>query len=86
MLPDGETIHTFVNPAGMLVGADWTREQVIEAIQQFGAELSGGMATRMNHGMVLFRGDRIRSNALFIETKTEAALSAALRERAGGER
>jgi hypothetical protein len=68
MLPDGEWIHTFSNAAGfVLVGADWSREDVIEAIRTKGAEKSGPMATGTNHGICLV-GER-----LFIETRSNPA-------------
>lgn len=65
MLPDGDTIHTFRNPAGMLLGADWSRADVIKAIEQHEVELAGDTATQMKHGMVLHDG----RGYLFIQTK-----------------
>ena len=65
MLPDKEDIHTFRNPGGMLVGADWGREIIVEAIEKCGCELSGDQATTMKHGLVL----QDEHGYLFIETK-----------------
>lgn len=65
MLPDGDDIHTFRNGSGMLIGADWRREQVIEALRQYKPELSGETATRMNHGIYL----EDAHGPLFIATK-----------------
>lgn len=66
MLPKRDTIHTFRNPGpGMLVGADWTRDEIIESVELYGAELSGEKATQMGHGM-LIRDDH---GYVFIETK-----------------
>lgn len=46
MIGDSERIHTFRNPAaGMMLGADWDRDQILEAIKKHGVELSGPMAT-----------------------------------------
>lgn len=63
MLPDGEKIHTF-RQGVCLIGADWKRDQILEAIREHGAELSGPLATRMKHGLVIFDPE-----TLFIETK-----------------
>lgn len=67
MLPDGEYIHTFRGGNGMMIGADWTREQIVAAIRETDhRELAGALATAMGHGLV------IRSNGtLFVATKRE---------------
>jgi hypothetical protein len=68
MLPDGDTIHTFRNPAwGLLLGADWSREYILNAIEKHGCELTGGMAAGMNHGIWI--NDQKDGGGLFIETK-----------------
>ena len=68
MLPDGDEIHTFLNPgAGLMVGVDWHREEVVGLIRSHGAELSGPEATRMGHGLVVIRG----SEPVFIATKRQ---------------
>ena len=70
MLPEGAWVHTFSNPfGGMMIGADWSREHVIEAIRAGTAELSGATATRMNHGIALRTSAGRR---LFVETKKPA--------------
>jgi hypothetical protein len=71
LLPEGDEIHTFVNPGGMLVGADWGRTKVLELLKTGAPELSGEMATNMGHGVVAWRnvdGDD-RSDPIFIATK-----------------
>lgn len=65
MLPDGERIHTFRSGGRVLVGADWPRAELVAAIEEHGAELSGEMATAMQHGICLF--DHV--GWLFIETR-----------------
>lgn len=65
MLPEGDTIHTFRSGRAMLIGADWSRIQIITAMEKFGVELSGPSATFMNHGLVL----KDETGHLFIETK-----------------
>lgn len=71
MLPEGDTIHTFRNPAGVLIGADWHREDLIKHIKEYKPELSGGMAEGMNHGIVII--DNL--GALFIATKKQENLT-----------
>lgn len=64
MLPDGDDIHTFRSSPMCLIGADWRREQIIEAIRDGGVELAGPTATSMGHGLVL-----CNDRTLFIATK-----------------
>lgn len=64
-LQDGEYIHTFVNPGGMLIGADWPRSKVLEAFSEFQIEETGETAQRMNHGLAFNDGKRY----VFVETK-----------------
>lgn len=67
MLPDGDTIHTFRNDSSwMMIGAGWTRKNIIEAITKHGCELSGPMAARMNHGLWVNDG---QGRGLFVETR-----------------
>jgi hypothetical protein len=65
LLPEGERVHTFVNPAGMLVGADWDRAEVLALLRAGRPERSGEQATAMGHGIVAFRA----SGPVFIETR-----------------
>ena len=59
MLPESDTIHTFVNPgASMLIGADWSRKQVLETFKKFTPELSGKEASSMKHGIVIWDGKK----------------------------
>lgn len=66
VLPDGDTIHTFLNPlAGAMLGADWDRSEVVEAITKSPCiHLTGPMARSMKHGLAIEQGDRY----VFIET------------------
>lgn len=64
---DGGEIHTFRQWAFGLIGADWPREKLIEAIEKYGVEESGQLATSMHHGLVLMDGQ----GPLFIETVEE---------------
>ena len=65
MLADGERVHTFRSAGFAMIGADWPREKLIEAIKQYGAELSGPSASQMRHGMAII--DDV--GALFVETR-----------------
>lgn len=68
MLPEGDEIHTFVNPAGMLVGADWSRTSIEKAIRETDRrELAGSLATGMGHGLLINDGGRL----VFIATRKE---------------
>lgn len=69
LLPGGEEIHTFFNPAiGMLIGADWSRAAVLKLLAQSPQrEVSGPSAQSMGHGLAAYRDGR----AIFIETRTE---------------
>lgn len=64
MLPDGEDVHTF-RQGGMMLGADWSREDLISEIRATDRRvLTGDVATGMGHGMAIWsRG------WLFIETR-----------------
>jgi len=53
MLADGDSVHCFLNPGGILLGADWSREDVhayLDAAETI--ELAGEPATAMKHGLV----------------------------------
>jgi hypothetical protein len=66
MLPDGDTIHTFRSSIpGVIIGADWERENLLEAIKIHNPELSGNQAAAMNHGLIIID----QHGPLFIETK-----------------
>ena len=65
MLPDGKDIHTFRSTYGMLMGADFERQKLLEKMKDHKIELSGEMATAMHHGIVLID----KTGPLFIETE-----------------
>lgn len=74
MLPEGETIHTFRNTCGMLIGADWSREQILEAIRNGKPELAGETASSMNHGLVVWAPlAGPYTLPLFVETRKDGA-------------
>ena len=53
LLPEGESIHTFYNLPTMLLGADWSRAEVLHKLREEGVliELTGGKARETGHGM-----------------------------------
>jgi len=67
MLPDGDTIHTFSNPVGVLLGVDFDRKTILEYLRKGEPELAGECATDMNHGIAVTRQGY--DGFLFIETK-----------------
>lgn len=70
MLPDGDRIHTFRNPNGFCLGADWDRTELIETIQTaIQRELAGPLASAMGHGLVVWTDER---SPLFVETRKDA--------------
>ncbi len=69
LLPDGKQIHTYRNPAGMLIGADHSRKSLIADIKkyEYTLELCGDLCRSMKHGLAL--ADDV--GYLFIETDEE---------------
>ena len=73
LLPDGEYVHTFYNNAFGLVGADWSKEEILDKLRKSEIiELTGNLARSMNHGMCAYNKDTKRhSDILFIETDAD---------------
>ena len=73
ILPKGNSVHTFVNIAMGLVGADWSKEDIIDKLKAVDTiEISGDHARNMGHGLVAYNSDaRLQSDLLFIETDKE---------------
>lgn len=68
LLPEGEYIHTFRNAPMMLLGADWSRVQLIEAMRSAtGIVRTGPLAQSMKHGLAIENDGSL----LFIATKGE---------------
>ena len=53
LLPEGDEIHTFVNPApNVLIGADWERDRLIEAMRLSPEiDVTGEHAQKSGHGL-----------------------------------
>jgi hypothetical protein len=69
LLPDGDEIHTFID-SGCLIGADWSREEIIDKISSSDVrEITGPAARGMGHGLVVYnKSAKYQSDLLFIET------------------
>lgn len=74
LLPNGEDIHTFYNASFGLMGADWSREDILNKLQEVDIviELTGEQAKSMKHGMCAYsKNAKYQSEILFIETDEE---------------
>lgn len=70
MLPEKESIHTFLQGGMTLLGADWPAEEIWESLRQsVRIELSGPTATSMGHGLVFWRGAEDNGSWVFVETR-----------------
>jgi hypothetical protein len=70
LLPDGDQIHTFLDSPVALIGADWTRDQILDLLRSGEPELSGRRATDAGHGLAV-RRDIDEGGPVFIATKRE---------------
>lgn len=70
LLPEGDEIHTFYNMPFGVLGADWSRQKVIDKLKESDKiEITGEMARSMKHGIAVYNDDTKRqSDVLFIET------------------
>lgn len=76
VLPDGDAVHTFYNAVFGLVGADWSRDDILDKLRSSDIiELTGTVARGMGHGICAYnKYAKCQSDILFIETD-EARLS-----------
>ncbi len=60
-LPTGDVIHTIRQAESTLLGAHWSREDLLAhaALHQDHLELTGPIATRMGHGLLIREPDGI---------------------------
>lgn len=65
MLGDSEYIHTFRSGPMSLLGCDWSRQEIVDAISSNECEVGGEMCKSMNHGLVVHVGGA----PLFVECK-----------------
>lgn len=69
LLPPGNMVHTFLDSSGMLIGADWSREKIVNAIERaayFG--LTGDRARAMEHGIYCEHPDK-EGLTVFVATR-----------------
>ena len=72
LLPEGESVHTFMNAPFVLIGADWERDEVIQKIKNSGRkEIAGDGARGLNHGLALWNDGDCQMDVLFVETDME---------------
>lgn len=64
MLGDDEQIHTFRSSPVAMIGCDWSRASIVEAINANECELGGPACQSMNHGLVIHV-----NGPLFVECK-----------------
>lgn len=72
----GERVHTFRSTGIALIGCDWDRKDILEAIEKHATEIAGPMAMGMKHGLCIHVDGQ-----LFVETidNPEAALDESAR-------
>lgn len=73
ILPDGESVHTFMNAGFVLVGADWSREDILDKLGKSDIlELAGAGARGLGHGICAYdKTAKTQGDLLFIETNEE---------------
>lgn len=74
VLPNEENIHTFYNAPFGLVGADWSREDILNKLKEndIVIELTGEQARQIKHGICVYsKNAKYQSEILFIETDEE---------------
>lgn len=65
LLPDKEYIHTFRSSVpNVLIGADWRKQDVLDAIGVCQCELAGAAAKGVDHGLCIHV-----DGPLFVETR-----------------
>ena len=73
LLPGGDYVHTFYNNSFGLMGADWSKEEILDKLRKSEIiELTGDTARSMGHGMCAYNKDtKYHSDILFIQTDAE---------------
>ena len=65
-LPKGNQIHAFrQSVGGILIGADWSRADILKAMKKYAIHETGEKAQKMNNGLAI----EDEHGWLFIETK-----------------
>ncbi len=73
VLPNEDFIHTFRNANFGLIGADWSRAEILDKLNNSEIiELTGETARGMGHGICAYNKDaQYMQDVLFIETDEE---------------
>jgi len=73
MLPDGDSIHTFRQAAfgGPLIGADWDRTDIENALEKYSAELTGEISTNRGYGLAFADP----TGYVFVQTKQRTPIN-----------
>ena len=73
ILPEGDYIHTFIENGIAMIGADWSREEVIDKLNRSDTiEITGENARNLGHGLAAYNDNiKYQSDVLFIETDKE---------------
>jgi hypothetical protein len=70
MLPEGDDVHTFTGKMPMLIGTDWSKEDVTDGLKKsLHIELSGEMACSLGHRVCFWEGPDNAGRWIFVETK-----------------
>lgn len=77
VLPESDSIHTFRNNGFTLIGADWSRDDIVNEFNSGNViELTGPAARGTNHGICTYPQDaKYQSDILFIETVESKVLA-----------
>lgn len=77
LLPEDEYVHTFYNTSFGLLGADWSKEEILDKLQKSEIiELTGETARSMKHGICAYNKDtKYQKDILFIETDENKLLA-----------
>lgn len=70
ILPDSDSVHTFYNPGFGLIGADWSKADITDKLQNSDIiELTGPGARGMGHGICAYnKTAKYQNEILFVET------------------
>lgn len=74
LLPEGDTIHTFISNGGYtLLGTDWDRAEIEAKLHNAEViEIAGENARSMQHGLAVYnKTDKYWSDVLFVQTDVE---------------
>jgi len=73
LLPNKNEVHTFYNMPFGLIGADWSKKDVLDKLKKADKiEITGETARSMNHGLAVYDDiAKWQSDILFVETDKE---------------